>query len=90
MMGSGYTHWHGTYEIARNFYTEFIPELEELVEEGMRSGDAKKVKAAETLQAAIDEVLQSDDHKWFIGEMDPEEAVARKKAAEEFRTRYKK
>ena len=89
MMGPDYTHWHGTYEIARNFYTEFIPELEELVEKGMHSGDPEKVKAAETLQAAIDEVLASDDHKWFIGEMDPAEAEARKKAAEEFKARYK-
>ena len=26
MMGPDYTHWHGTYEIARNFYMELIPE----------------------------------------------------------------
>ncbi|MDP7070719.1 MAG: multiheme c-type cytochrome [Phycisphaerales bacterium] len=89
MMGPDYTHWHGTYEIARNFYTEFIPELEELVEKGMHSGDADKVAAAEKLQAAIDETLATDDHKWFIGEMDPAEAAARKKAAEEFKARYK-
>ncbi|MDP6987494.1 MAG: hypothetical protein QGG74_05565, partial [Phycisphaerales bacterium] len=89
MMGPDYTHWHGTYEIARNFYTKFIPELEELVEKGMHSGDETKVDAAKKLQSAIDEVLGSDDHKWFLGEMDPEEAAARKKAAEEFRARYK-
>jgi len=89
MMGPDYTHWHGTYEIARNFYTEFIPELEELVEKGLHSGDDAKVAAANTLQAAIDETLSSDDHKWFIGEMDPEESAARKKAAEDFKARYK-
>ena len=89
MMGPDYTHWHGTYEIARNFYTEFIPELEELVEKGMHSGDPEKEKAAAALQAAIDEVLGSEDHRWFIGEMDPDEAAARKAAAEEFKARYK-
>ncbi len=89
MMGPDYTHWHGTYEIARNFYTEFIPELEELVEKGMHSGDADKVEAAKALQAALDDVLGSDDHKWFIGEMDPEEAAKRKADAEAFKARYK-
>ena len=46
MMGPDYTHWHGTYEVARNFYTEFIPELEELAHKGLSSGDPKKIAAA--------------------------------------------
>ncbi len=89
MMGPDYTHWHGTYEIARNFYTEFIPELEELVEKGMHSGKEDQVAAAEALQTALDEVLHTDDHKWFIGMMDPAEAAERKAAAEEMKQRYK-
>lgn len=89
MMGPDYTHWHGTYEVAKHFYSEFIPELEELVEKGLHSGDEAKVEAAKRLQAEIDAVLGSDDHKWFLGEMDPEEAAARKKAAEDFKARYK-
>jgi hydroxylamine dehydrogenase len=89
MMGPDYTHWHGTYELARNFYSEFIPELEELVHQGMESGDADKVAAAEALHAKIDEVLNSDHHKWYLGKMDPEEKERRKKAAEEFKSRYK-
>ena len=28
MMGPDYTHWHGTYEVAKHFYSEFIPALE--------------------------------------------------------------
>jgi hydroxylamine dehydrogenase len=28
MMGPDYTHWHGTYEAARNFYCEFVLEAE--------------------------------------------------------------
>ena len=79
MMGPDYTHWHGTYELARNFYTEFIPELEELVEKDIHSDDAEKVAAAKALQAKIDEVLNRDNHKWFLGKMDPEEAARRKK-----------
>ena len=57
MMWEYYTHWHGTYEIARNFYTEYVPELEELIEAGHKSKDAEKVKAADALKAKLDEVL---------------------------------
>lgn len=48
MMGPDYTHWHGTYEVAKRWYTEFIPELERLVKEGMASGQDEQVKAAES------------------------------------------
>lgn len=88
MMGPDYTHWHGTYEIAKHFYSKYIPELEELVHQGMESGDPTKVAAAEALRAKIDEVLSSDNHKWYLGEMDPEEAARRKQAAEDFKKRY--
>ncbi len=89
MMAPDYTHWHGTYEIARNFYSEFIPELRELAEHGMHSEDAQLVAAGNALNDKIDEVLNSDDHKWFLGKMDPDEAEARKQAAQEFKNRYK-
>jgi hydroxylamine dehydrogenase len=90
MMGPDYTHWHGTYEIAKHFYSEFIPELEELVEKGHASEDPARVAAADALRAKLDEILATDDHKWFIGEMDPEEAQRRAAAAEEFKKRYDK
>ncbi len=31
MMGPDYTQWHGFYEVAKSFYTEFLPEAEELL-----------------------------------------------------------
>jgi hydroxylamine dehydrogenase len=31
MMGPDYTQWHGFYEVAKHFYTEFIPEAERLL-----------------------------------------------------------
>jgi hypothetical protein len=31
MMGPDYTQWHGFYEVAKNFYFDFIPEAEELL-----------------------------------------------------------
>lgn len=90
MMGPDYAHWHGTYEIARNFYSKYIPELEELIKQGMESGDPDKVAAADNLQNKLDAILNSDNHKWYLGKMDPEEAARRQKAAEDFKARYSK
>ncbi len=88
MMGPDYTHWHGTYEVAKNFYTEFLPELEELIEKGKHSSDSAKQQAAKKLEAKIAEVMEMQGHRWFVGKMDPAEAAARKKAAAEFKQRY--
>jgi len=88
MMGPDYTHWHGTYDLAKSFYFRFVPELERLVKEGLESGEAEKVAAAQGLREKLDEVLNGPSHKWFLGKMDPEEAAARARAAEEFRKRY--
>jgi len=90
MMGPDFTHWHGMYEVAKRWYSEFIPELEDLIAEHRTSTDPEKVKAAEALEAKLRAVLESEDHKWFIGQMDPEEAQRRKEAAEEFRKRYQR
>ena len=89
MMGPDYTHWHGTYEVAKHFYVKFIPELEELIEKGEKSEDPKKQDAAKRLQELLDETLAKKDHRWFVNQMDPGEAAARQKAAEEFKQRYK-
>ncbi len=90
MMGPDYTHWHGMYEVAKNFYAEFVPELERLAQEGLSSGDPERVKAAEALQARLQVLLESDDHRWYLGKQDPQEAARRRKAAEEFKARYEK
>ncbi len=89
MMGPDYTHWHGTYEIAQHFYVKFIPELEHLIEKGNNSDDTTKQEAAQNLQKLLDETLETPNHRWFIGKMDPDEKAAREKAAQEFRERYK-
>ncbi len=90
MMAPDYTHWHGTYEVAKKFYSEYIPQLEALVQLNIASPDTERAKAAQSLKAKLDDVLNSDDHKWYIGKTDPEEATRRKQAAEDFRTRYEK
>ena len=57
MMGPDYTHWHGTYEIAKHFYSEYVPELRELAEDNLHSEDADKKAAAENLDKLLDETL---------------------------------
>jgi len=89
MMGPDITHWHGTYEVAKHFYTKFVPELEELIEDGKASGDATKEAAAVALEAKLEEVMKSNNHRWFNGEMDEKEKAERKKRMEEFQERYK-
>ena len=87
MMGPDYTHWHGTYDLAKHFYTKMVPELEKLIEKGEMAGGKKKM-AATTLQAKLDEVLNSSDHKWYLNKMDPKIKARRQKAAAEFKARY--
>ena len=90
MMGPDYTHWHGTYEVARNFYTEFVPELEELIHKGRQSGDEAKIKAAEALEARLDEILNNENHQWFLGKMDDSVKAKREAARQDFLKRYEK
>jgi hydroxylamine dehydrogenase len=87
MQGPDYTHWHGTYDLAKHFYSKLVPELEHLIAEGMHTGQEE---AARNLQAKLDEVLNSDDHKWYLDKLDPEEKAKRAKAAAEFKARYDK
>ncbi len=89
MMAPDYTHWHGTYDLAKHFYTKFIPEIEELIERGEHSGDRKQEKSAKKLQKLLDKTLNSKNHQWYLGKMDPAEKVRRKKASDEFKARYK-
>ncbi|TPV96990.1 MAG: hydroxylamine oxidoreductase [Myxococcales bacterium FL481] len=86
MQGPDYTHWHGTYEIAKHFYTEFIPELQELAEKGRH--DPKLEEAAAQLEAKIEEVLNADEHRWYLGKMTDTERAERDRRAAEFKERY--
>lgn len=90
MMGPDYTHWHGTYEVAKHFYSEMVPELEHLVVAGQRSEDAAKQAAAKALREKLVEVLGSPNHRWYLNKLDPEEAQRRKERQEEFQNRYGK
>jgi hydroxylamine dehydrogenase len=62
MMGPDYTWWHGLYEVAKHFYTNFIPEVERI----MGSKDA----AAPILN---EYVFKNPMHKWYKEGMSKEE-----------------
>ncbi len=90
MMGPDYTHWHGTYEVAKHFYTDYVPELEKLVEKNIDSDNPETQAAAQALHDKLEQVLNDENHRWYLGKMDPEEAAKREAAREEFKARYKK
>ena len=88
MMAPDYTHWHGLYEVAKHWYSKFIPELEQIVEINRRSADPAKVAAADRLRTAIDELLARPEHAWYTGKLSAEEMARRKAAQEDFKKRY--
>jgi hypothetical protein len=90
MMGPDWTHWHGTYYLAKNWYSKFIPELEELIEKGKRSGKKVKIDAAKATEERLHEILNDKNHRWYLGKMDPKEKANRKKRQAEFKARYTK
>jgi hypothetical protein len=57
MMGPDYTHWHGSYEVAKHFYVKFIPEVLHLAEE----------EEDEELAALVEEILSEPEHSWMDG-----------------------
>lgn len=73
MMGPDYTHWHGMYEVAKHFYTKFLPEVLELAES---KGKGRAWKAR------IDALMAGEEHVWQKG-LTPEEAGALQKGYEQ-------
>ena len=90
MMAPDYTHWHGLYEVAKHWYTKFIPELEEIAEKSLHSEDPAIVAGGEKLATAIEELLARPEHAWYTGNLSREERAKRQAAQEEFKNRYGK
>jgi len=87
MMAPDYTHWHGTYDLAKHWMTKFIPEIKEIIHEFEDSAAAKEQVA--TLKKTLEEVQNTDQWKWSINKEDQATKDARKKRQEAFRDRYK-
>lgn len=56
MNAPDYTHWHGMYEISRNFYHEFLPEVQELADHAGQGEKYKKI---------IQELLDKPENLWI-------------------------
>lgn len=87
MLAPDYTQWHGMYEVAKQFYSEFIPEVEELIEKAEKSGN---IKGAAATKKVVDEVLNNPDHLWYLGKEPADITAKRKEAAQRFKERYLK
>jgi hypothetical protein len=71
MSGPEYAWWHGIYDVAKHFYTEFLPEVEETCE---------KAGKHELYQKILDKYINSDPrHVWFTQGFDPKKIEAMKK-----------
>jgi len=88
MQAPDYTQWHGNYDLAKNFYSEYVPELREVVEAGKAKG-GKARRLAKELDKMIARVLNSEDHKWSIGKEDPKARAERQRRQKAFLERYK-
>lgn len=89
MMAPDYTQWHGNYEVAEFFYSEYIPQLREVIAEAKQSPNSDARNKATELDALLTNVLSSPDHKWSIGKEDPEVKAERLRRVKEFEQRYK-
>jgi len=89
MMAPDYTQWHGNYELAKNFYGEYVPEIKEVIEMGKKNSKPEAQKLAGELDELLAEVLNSPNHQWSIGKEDPEAKAERMKRKAEFDQRYK-
>lgn len=88
MQAPDYTQWHGNYDLARNWYGSYVPELQEVIEMGKHSNDDAKKLAGE-LEKMLTEVMNDENHKWSIGKEDPAAKAERAKSRQEFLDRYK-
>ena len=66
MMGPDYTHWHGMYEVAKHFYTEFLPAV-------IEAAELKSAAMKEKYEIKIDRLLAQEEHQWLKG-LSPQEA----------------
>ena len=55
----------------------------------MNSKNNKKVEAAKHLKAELDRVLNSENHRWYLGKMSEKDKKERARRAAEFQKRYK-
>jgi len=68
MLAPDYVHWEGMFEVSRRFYIEMVPQVRELIHKAEQAGNKK---AAARVQKVLDEILDSEMHRWFKGGKPP-------------------
>ena len=89
MQGPDWTHWHGTYDLAKHWYGKYFPEIREVIEMGRESGNPEAVSLAGALEVRLDEITHDENHRWSIGLEDPAAKADRAARQQEFLDRYK-
>ena len=70
MSGPDYAWWHGIYDVAKHFYTGFMPEVKKACE---------KAGKPELYKEIIAKYIDSDPrHQWFTQGFDPKKVDAMK------------
>ena len=70
MSGPDYAWWHGIYDVAKNFYTELLPEAKEACE---------SVGKGKVYEDIITKYIEGDPrHEWYIKGFDPKQVEAMK------------
>ncbi len=85
MQAPDYTHWHGTYDLAKQWMIDYVPELKEIIRE-YRAEAPGEVSALEEL---LNTTMSSDNWKWSLNREDPAVKKAREERQKEFNARYK-
>jgi len=75
MMGPDYTHWHGMYEVAKHFYSKFLPAVVE-------AAKLKSPELGKKWEARVAAVLAKDEHVWQKG-LSAKEAEALRKFSQD-------
>ncbi|MDM8558311.1 multiheme c-type cytochrome [Candidatus Parabeggiatoa sp. HSG14] len=88
MQAPDYTQWHGMAEVSRRFYTEMVPQVKALIEKGQKSDKPELKAGAEKVRQLLDEILNRDEHKWFLGKMSEEMKAHHATQREQFKKRY--
>jgi hypothetical protein len=68
MFAPDYVHWEGLYEVAHRFYMELVPAVEAAIAKARGAGNAA---GADKVQAALDATLNSEMHRWYLGQEPP-------------------
>jgi len=83
MNAPDWSHWHGMYEVALNFYFHLLPHADKAVQEAYKKGKISK-RVVREWQKLKSEILNSIDHKWVKGL--PKEEL--RKIAAYYKNRY--